>query len=311
MINQFVLAPEAKEPVCNVDGVITEFPENVFRLGVYQKFCEEVSRAQDKELTGMVDSRGNQIPNREKFVSRTDRRVHVGIRSPPPNPDTWKDYRIQLRWQPGQATDTCADSCAEAMVSIANSPCKFFYSTRSLPITLPGCVFINRQTRAGGHTGRQSNTMTQDISYDVGCGTYSVFVDSPPEPPPQDPYWPQDQKCHERFPYEPPVTVDSEEQARRAKEFCDSLSTRVIKADEDEGMELQLFGNLGFQVLWYNRKWSPLRPCTLYKEQSVAKPLPHDDTVTCYKLMRENYENCKSYDSYSLMFNSNKALCLR
>lgn len=117
IISQHDIGPQAFRPECDMKGAVTSLPQNVFRLSVYNKFCEEVNKNQGQALTWTVDSNGNQIP-------LLARRSRIDGRTPPPNPDAYRDYKVQLMWEPKERTDDCPVSCADAMKSIGFSPCE-------------------------------------------------------------------------------------------------------------------------------------------------------------------------------------------
>lgn len=106
-------APPVPRPQCNMEDA-SGLPFNVFK-SVYGQFCGEVDKAKSA-LTWIVDSRGNRIPTRRRSLHG---------RTPPPNPDTYNNYKIDLTWSPGgNAEATCAKSCSDAYGLLVNSPCK-------------------------------------------------------------------------------------------------------------------------------------------------------------------------------------------
>lgn len=112
-------APSEAEYECNLNSV-SHFPCNVFR-GVYGKYCSAVDKNTKADLTWIVDSYGNKIPPRKERVQ---------ARSSPPNPATWKDYRIDLGWSPDRYSDSdCIKGCTDAFDWLSNTPCKLELST--------------------------------------------------------------------------------------------------------------------------------------------------------------------------------------
>lgn len=104
-------------PKCNMDDA-SGMPFNVFN-GVYGSFCSEIGKDQKKEAKWTVDSRGNQ-------ASQAARRfAELLTRTPPPNPDTYRDYKVDLKWTPAQGDAACAKSCEDAYALIATSPCEY------------------------------------------------------------------------------------------------------------------------------------------------------------------------------------------
>ncbi|KAK7954781.1 hypothetical protein PG988_015475 [Apiospora saccharicola] len=73
-------------PAIDCPGDLSDFPGNVFykEKGVTAKFCAEVEKNAKKPLEWMVNSFGDQAKA-------------LRARTPPPNPDGWKDYRIILK----------------------------------------------------------------------------------------------------------------------------------------------------------------------------------------------------------------------
>lgn len=110
------------DPVCDSD--VTLIPWNVFSPGIYEKFCDKVKDSNDGKdsVAWIVDSAGNRIPPKVKA-----RRLQP--RTPPPNPETWADYLIELEWSGGDGN--CDHDCETMYRHIADSPCK------PLPIPLP------------------------------------------------------------------------------------------------------------------------------------------------------------------------------
>lgn len=104
-------------PKCNMDDA-SGMPFNVFN-GVYGSFCSEIGKYQKKEAKWTVDSRGNQ-------ASQAARRfAELLARTPPPNPYTYRDYKVDLKWTPAQGDAACAKSCKDAYALIATSPCEY------------------------------------------------------------------------------------------------------------------------------------------------------------------------------------------
>jgi hypothetical protein len=114
-----------------MQGIVTSFPENVFRAGLTDKFCAERDKKPDAALEWTVDSKGNLIPAPSKRLRR--RRGLVGVethnidaRSPPPNPDAYNEYSVKLSWRPQPPFMGCHLTCHDTMMKIANSPCKLW-----------------------------------------------------------------------------------------------------------------------------------------------------------------------------------------
>lgn len=102
----------APTPECNMDDA-SGLPYNVFQ-GVYGQFGDEVDKG-GSALKWIVDSHGNRIPPKKRDLQE---------RTPPPNPDTYKNYMIDLMWSPLDTGATCTKSCSEAYGLLANGQCK-------------------------------------------------------------------------------------------------------------------------------------------------------------------------------------------
>lgn len=104
----------------------SEFPESLFRNGVYERFCEEADKDLTKGLVWIVDSEGNQKQNKAKRgISETQwlPRGHRP-RSPPVKPDMYDGYIFELKWEPNEGGGACPKTCKDALLTISNSPCK-------------------------------------------------------------------------------------------------------------------------------------------------------------------------------------------
>jgi hypothetical protein len=93
-------------------GDSSRVPYNVFN-GVFGTFCENTLNNPLSSLSQIVDSRGFVIPPRKRGLSK---------RTPPPNPDAYKDYKFGLSWSGGKGA--CSLSCEEAFNAASSSPCK-------------------------------------------------------------------------------------------------------------------------------------------------------------------------------------------
>ncbi|KAL9106051.1 MAG: hypothetical protein Q9227_008894 [Pyrenula ochraceoflavens] len=108
---------------------ISDIPYNVFygqNGGVFDSFCFAIDSAQP--LNWKVDAHGNQkAPSKRDVLplplSPLDQRDDK--RTPPPNPDTWNKYTIELDWKPdsNKGCGQSAVSCEDAFVHITDSPC--------------------------------------------------------------------------------------------------------------------------------------------------------------------------------------------
>lgn len=113
---------KSSPPECDMNGVVSGFPENIFRNSVYNSFCAEVSKDTRKSVDWTVDKEGTRVNSGQK------RSLRISARTPPPSavgPNAYKDYTIQLKWTPKEGAGRCPESCTDALMGIANSGCKF------------------------------------------------------------------------------------------------------------------------------------------------------------------------------------------
>lgn len=63
------------------------------------------------------------VLSKKILLSRT-----VYGRKPPPDPETYKDYRVALKWEPRAAgKDVCLTSCADSFEYMYSRECKIDY----------------------------------------------------------------------------------------------------------------------------------------------------------------------------------------
>lgn len=144
---QCAIQPTPK-PSCDMNKA-SNIPYNVFPFA-YGPFCDTQSKNPKSAVNSYVDSNGKPIKRQRSLDKRT----------PPPNPDTYKDYIFHLKWDPAGDATSCSKSCKDAWDYISNSPC--------------------------GHTGGQSNAVTSTGTFDLGssCGKYSWEITAPTTPSP-------------------------------------------------------------------------------------------------------------------------------
>ncbi|KAK0105772.1 hypothetical protein ONS95_004290 [Cadophora gregata] len=107
---QVPIVPSVPLEECTGGG--SSFPYDSFS-GAYGQFCAEIDKVHSS-LNWNVDPLGNKI----QALRRRD--LSVVQRSPPVNPETWKDWRINLNWIVGDAPE-CTKSCSDAFKTLANS----------------------------------------------------------------------------------------------------------------------------------------------------------------------------------------------
>lgn len=202
------------------------------------------------------------------FSSSSSSSSFIDKRTPPTDPDTYKDYHVFLRWE-SSGSFSCPVSCAEAYRAIADSPC--------------------------GHTGGDQNAMARSGFLNVGCGTYSYDILVPGGGSVTDtPLEFRDQLCYREDQW--PKHGDVSE--KKVKEVANSVCGKADKSGkkvpemmgrEDERWEL-VKGSLRVSVEW-------ISGCTLKggaNEQDTRWPLGYDGHVDCYLMFYENWRNCKS-----------------
>lgn len=87
---------------------VSDFPQSIFE-GVYDSFCAEVNNTQSG-LTWTVDSSGKKMSPKALRNAQT----FIGVRTPPTNPEQYRDYRTTLQWQRRDAGEPCFSSCSDA-----------------------------------------------------------------------------------------------------------------------------------------------------------------------------------------------------
>lgn len=105
--------PEPLRPECKDTDTLSRLPFNVFSGSagnIYDDFCPAVEGDLKAELTWTVNSDGTRKESKRK-------------RTPPPNPNTYVDWKFELTWSPNGDASGCKSSCADAYASIANSLC--------------------------------------------------------------------------------------------------------------------------------------------------------------------------------------------
>ncbi|RYP14251.1 hypothetical protein DL765_006502 [Monosporascus sp. GIB2] len=164
-------ATAAPIPDCSMDRPAI-IPWDVFygpKFTVASDFCKAVEKDPKRSLAWTVNNKGEKL----SFLKN---------RAPPTDPGSYKDYQIQLSWEPadGFGESACPHSCNEAYRTIATSPC----NRPQNPLYL---VHLLTYVAKGGHTGGGQNTMAKDGSWDIGCGFYSWNIKVPSH---LDPYMP-------------------------------------------------------------------------------------------------------------------------
>ncbi|KAL9082580.1 MAG: hypothetical protein Q9165_008853 [Trypethelium subeluteriae] len=124
----------------------SQVPWNVFSPGVYSNFCNAINGGdKTKALTQTVDSHGNVVQGSSK------EKRDVSRRTPPPNPDTYNNYKFTLSW--GGGDGSCPSNCSDVFYNIAEGPC--------------------------GHVAGEQNIMAPSATLDTGCGIYSYTISTP------------------------------------------------------------------------------------------------------------------------------------
>ena len=108
------LNPDNPGPKCD-NKFVSGLPAKVFSLDnkVFGQFCEAVGKNANSKLEWIVDLDGNKVPRLNKRLLR---------RSPPADPNRYKDYRIILTWSGGE--NACGKGCEDAYRTMAAGQCK-------------------------------------------------------------------------------------------------------------------------------------------------------------------------------------------
>ncbi|KAA1122487.1 hypothetical protein PGTUg99_037689 [Puccinia graminis f. sp. tritici] len=241
-------------PQCDM-GDSSRVPYNVFN-GVFGKFCENTLNNPLSGLSQIVDARGFVIPPRKRSLSK---------RTPPPNPDTYKDYKFGLSWSGGKGS--CSLSCEEAFHAASSSPC--------------------------GHTAGEQNIMSTSGTVEAGCGQYKWTIIKPAtsglDPAPSPPAV-SAVKCHPADQFGKHGDINPGFQNQYTGVACAGSALKNIKPGDPEiSFKTKTNGTP------YNYKISWLPACkTTVSEMNVYKPLPNDDKNTCISLLRKSFTDCNN-----------------
>jgi hypothetical protein len=286
---------KSSQPECDMNGVVSGFPENIFRNSVYNSFCAEVSKDTRKSVDWIVDKEGTRVNSGQK------RSLRISGRTPPPSavgPNAYKDYTIQLKWTPKEGAGRCPESCTDALMGIANSGCKF-------PATRPradGNTFVT-DSIPGGHIGGQSNIMVDRSKHDIGCGTYEVVINIPGSHPT---VWPR--KCYETDEFGRHEDVHEKDVERVAGVFCDVIDHQATMGPGDKPITKVAYssGGGGTPFDWPNGGVGNVQSNLLFEvgwDNDCPNPAPGEKTnirdptggaQLCKDLLFNNYKRCKS-----------------
>ena len=136
----------APRPLCNVDEV-SGFPANLFKDGVYSKFCSDLKDFKaDKSWT--VDPSGQKETTKKRDVD-----FELVERTPPTSAKNYEGYNVTLHFKPHKDNNKCLTSCDKAYYSIAQGSC--------------------------GSAAAEMNIMASEGTIDAGCGNYSYSIAAP------------------------------------------------------------------------------------------------------------------------------------
>ncbi|KAI7955322.1 hypothetical protein MJO28_005722 [Puccinia striiformis f. sp. tritici] len=250
--NGYLPSGGSSSPQCDMSD-ISRVPYNVFN-GVFGTFCKNTLDNPLNGLSQIVDSRGFVVPPRKRSLFK---------RTPPPNPDTYMDYRFGLSWSGGKGT--CSLSCDEAFKAASNSPC--------------------------GHTAGEQNIMTTSGTVEAGCGQYKWTIIKPfgTDPAPSAPKV-SDVKCNAADQFGKHGDISPGFQNQYTGFACVGSARKTIKSGDPE---------VSFKTVTngtpYNYKISWLPDCkSTVSEMNVYKPLPNDDKNTCMSLLRKTFTDCNN-----------------
>lgn len=247
------LPPQASvSPQCDMSDS-SRVPYNVFN-GVFGRFCDTTLNNPLNSLSQIVDSQGYATPPRKRSLEK---------RTPPPNPDTYKDYKFGLSWSGGKGA--CSISCIDAFKAASNSPC--------------------------GHTAGEQNIMSSSGTIEAGCGQYKWTIIKPlgTDPAPSPPKV-SDVKCNAADAFGKHGDISPDFQRQYTGFACVGSALRNIKPGDKE---------ISFRTVTngtpYNYKISWLPNCkSTVSEMNVYQPLPNDSKTTCLSLLRRAYTDCNN-----------------
>ncbi|EEH42138.2 uncharacterized protein PADG_06958 [Paracoccidioides brasiliensis Pb18] len=267
--------PGKPKQKCDTNWV-SSYPFNAFDL-THKEFCRVVKGQSNpgRPVRLTVNSKGNikispitvQDPNSPGYPFSRRKRT------PPPNPNTWKDITIQYTWRE-TIGGTCSASCDEAYSLIARSEC--------------------------GHQGTQQNQMTVEGKIDVGCGVYSYSLHGPPrlvptEPrkapkqdPPKKPAVPKSPECYGAHQFTTKGDVNPFVQKFTASKACGKVPRKTMKQGDKPIVYHEKVGQMPYR---YAITW--LHGCkSTVTQMNVLNPVK-GDKASCMTLMKRSYSDCK------------------
>ncbi|KAM0280464.1 hypothetical protein ACHAQH_004043 [Verticillium albo-atrum] len=251
--------PDEKRPECPI--VVTQMQGNIFsspQNNVHNHFCSGWVKENEHKMT--VNAKGENV-NPEPHLER---------RTPPPNPDSYKDWRFDLSFKPGEGGE-CKMGCDEAYEKIEG------YCTSNA-----GGVYLYEKG-----------------SYDVDCGVfdYKVYKTEPPAPPPTTELREFDQVCYKKSDFDSRGGPDDWINYYSAFACAGSgLQEQAIKKG-DKSTFIQWTTRTNDIRYQYNVWW--VDGCTLANdgpsEVLAANPLMVSDPghVACQTSLTRNWKDCK------------------
>ncbi|KAF4944217.1 hypothetical protein FSARC_14732 [Fusarium sarcochroum] len=202
------------------------------------------------------DIDGNMIPKLGR------RHTELAKRSPPEDPDNYRDYIFWLSWLPreGECLIEWEIICTKAFEKLRQSkPC-------------------------GQNHGSAGDRMTVDAKIDVGCGEFKWNVEAPKDPEPEpEPELPAlgDQICHGEHKQTPtPEEIQDEAASNSCKAYADGATMKAGDAD----IVSRALHHMNYRISWK-------QDCDEFEEQSIDEPVEGE---SCYSLMRANYKSCNN-----------------
>ncbi|KAK0610868.1 hypothetical protein B0T14DRAFT_570799 [Immersiella caudata] len=284
-------------PMITCGNDMSKLPWEVFK-NIPAKFCAEVEANLGKEVDWLMNYKGEPIPKvqlgavkataptgseRRGWLASLSNSLSWGKRAPPVDIEAYKDYHVNLLWEPKPgAQDSCISSCAEAFTRLQGSQCN--------------------------PTGSSEKTMKLSGSIDNTCGVYSFRVEEPKQstPPPPPPPPPSPRKTPrilgERVCYPKPsnhiadVHVDDVKRSAQwyAWLFPGGKWARMIKPGDDPIVEIMAPAtHKGNAAMTFSLEW--IKGCELEggDGQNLGEPVPGWDGE---KIFLENYEKCTGND---------------
>ncbi|KAJ8132073.1 hypothetical protein O1611_g1551 [Lasiodiplodia mahajangana] len=253
LLGEQIAQPEPEPPTeCDRDN-LSDIPANVFggpQNNVYHHFCDNWAAGTELRMT--VDASGNNKSPEWQLLRRT----------PPPNPDLYTHYNIDLGFTPSDGDEKCVKECVDAFSQISNA-CR--------------------------NTGAQNQEMQRSGSVDVGCGVFDYTIT------PTTPLELQERQCYASDEFGSHHDIHGDQVTWISGFACTGAGIKTIKrGDSSTNIAYAAYDNR--QPVQFNIYWKD--GCVLdypsYDEVHPANPLVLDDPghTYCQDLFINNYKKC-------------------